>query len=251
MDDALKQLRSLLERSQTAGKFVEIFFRDDDVDEDEASLRRLLGIFTSRKIPIILGVIPAKLTASATALLLEKERDFPGLIELTQHGWQHVNHEVSERKCEFGSSRNFAEQLADIQRGQMRMSEVFGEQWFPAFIPPWNRCTTQTCQVLNQLGFRVLSKLHGKLSSSPDFQGREISVTLDIFTWKNGAILKPAEEIFTELANQIGLGEPLGIMLHHKVMNDASFAFLESLLIELSASYAIRFHTFQSLLKVK
>ena len=251
MDDALKQLRSLLEHSQTDGKLVEIFFRDDDVDEDEEFLRRLLRIFTSRKIPLILGVIPARLTALATALLLEKQRDFPGLIELTQHGWQHVNHEVSERKCEFGSSRNFAEQLADIQRGQMRMNEVFGEQWFPAFIPPWNRCTAQTCQVLNQLGFRVLSKLHGKLSSSPDFQGREISVTLDIFTWKNGARLKPAEEIFAELSNQIEHSNPIGIMLHHKVMNDKSFAFLESLLIELSASSAIRFHTFQSLLKIK
>ena len=228
-----------------------MLFRSDDVDEDEEFLRRLLRIFTSRKIPLILGVIPARLTALATALLLEKQRDFPGLIELTQHGWQHVNHEVSERKCEFGSSRNFAEQLADIQRGQMRMNEVFGEQWFPAFIPPWNRCTAQTCQVLNQLGFRVLSKLHGKLSSSPDFQGREISVTLDIFTWKNGARLKPAEEIFAELSNQIEHSNPIGIMLHHKVMNDKSFAFLESLLIELSASSAIRFHTFQSLLKIK
>ena len=251
MNDALNQLRSLLERSSADGKLVEIFFRDDDVDEDEESLRQLLEIFTSRKIPLILGVLPAKLTASATALLLKTQRDFPGLIELTQHGWQHVNHEVSERKCEFGSSRNFAEQVTDIQRGQTRMNEAFGAQWFLAFIPPWNRCTAQTCQALNQLGFRVLSKLRGKAAPVTDFQGQEISVTLDIFTWKNGAMLKPAEEIFAELANQIKHGEPLGIMLHHKVMNDQSFAFLESLLIELSASSAIRFHTFQSLLKTK
>ena len=222
---------------------VNVFFRDDDVDEDEATLRRLLDIFAQRNVPVILGVIPATLTEAGIQLLAQ----FSASIEIVQHGWQHVNHELSGRKCEFGNSRSFAEQLDDIARGQARMNEAFDDNWFPAFIPPWNRCTAQTYQALGQLGFRVLSQLRSDAAPITGFSFQEISVTLDLYRWKGGATLKPQEEILQTLAQQFAQPQPIGIMLHHKIMNDEAFFFLEQLLDELRQAAAIRFHTFESL----
>ena len=223
-------------------KRVDIFFRDDDVDEGEESLHRLLTVFASRKIPLIAGVIPKLLTADGIKLLSK----FSEFTELVQHGWQHKNHEIIERKCEFGSSRNFEEQLSDLAAGQKILNEAFGENWFPAFIPPWNRCTEITHRALDQLGFRVLSKLRGSQSLVTGSQFREISVTLDIFRWQHGATLKSSEELYEELSKQIVEGAPIGIMLHHKVMTVEAFLFIEELVDSLKQSPSVKFHTFKS-----
>ncbi len=240
MDDARYELHATLAQQQAAGKTVDVFFRDDDVDEDEASLRRLLHLFAASDVPLILGVIPARLTTAGIELL----QQYSASVELVQHGWQHINHETTGRKCEFGRSRSFAEQFDDLSRGQKRMNEAFGAQWFPAFIPPWNRCTDVTEQALQQLGFRVLSKLHEKdsLASLP-----QISVTLDLFHWKGGAQLKPTTELWQAIAQQVQQDMALGIMLHHKVMADDAFAFLAQLLAALKQFSNVRFHRLQDL----
>lgn len=240
MKDAISELRAALAQQQADGKVVEVFFRDDDVDEDEATLRRLLALFADRQVPIVLGVIPARLTSAG----IEALQPFSSVVELVQHGWQHINHEATDRKCEFGTSRSFAEQFADLSHGQARMNEAFGEHWFPAFIPPWNRCTEVTERALQQLGFRVLSKLYekGSAASLP-----EISVTLDLFRWKDGAQLKTATELWQALAQQSQSDRRIGIMLHHKVMADAAFVFLEQMLDELKQFTHVRFHCLQTL----
>src|SRR5262245_23769856 len=157
MDSSLALLKSSLARRQQQAAPLRLFFRDDDVDEDEATLRRLLGFFLERETPINLGVIPGRLTAACAELLAQSASVAPALLELNQHGWLHLNYEREGRKCEFGPSRTYAEQLADIARGQARMTEAFGPNWFPVFIPPWNRCTEETHRALDQLGFRALS----------------------------------------------------------------------------------------------
>ncbi len=227
----------------TEEKTIDIFFRDDDVDIDEENLHRLLTIFADRKIPLIAGVIPKLLTGDCIKLLSE----FSEFTELVQHGWQHKNHEIIERKCEFGISRNYDEQLSDLAAGLKIMNDAFGENWFPAFIPPWNRCTETTHRALDEIGFRVLSKLRGSQPPVTGFQFREISVTLDIFRWQNDATLKSSEEMYEELSKQIVEGAPIGIMLHHKVMTEDAFLFIEQLLDALKQMPSVKFHTFKSL----
>jgi peptidoglycan/xylan/chitin deacetylase (PgdA/CDA1 family) len=241
MNEAIRELRATLEQQQAAGKTVAVFFRDDDVDEDEASLRRLLSLFAAKNVPVILGVIPARLTTAGIALL----QQFSASAELVQHGWQHVNHETTGRKCEFGASRSFEEQLTDLARGQARMNEAFGAHWFPA----WNRCTDETYQALAQLDFQVLSKLRESNAPLTGFPFQEISVTLDLYRWKDGAQLKPIDELVPDLAQQMRQDTPIGIMLHHKVMSDDAFTFLAALLEEFSRYTSVRFHRFQSLLQ--
>ncbi|MGH9754775.1 MAG: hypothetical protein ACREA2_18515 [Blastocatellia bacterium] len=257
MNQHWSQLHASLERLQADGRTINLFFRDDDVDEDEESLRRLLRFFIERETPVNLAIIPGLLTDEAVRLLADNRIGNPGLLCLNQHGWRHINHESVgqsvgqnvRRKCEFGASRNFAEQFEDIVRGRARLNEAFGSDWFPAFIPPWNRCADVTYRVLDQLGFQALSAMRGGVAVT-GYGFREISITLDLYRWKGGARLKPAEEIVDDLMRQSQtMGQTIGIMLHHKVMDESAFSFLGSLLDALAPHSIARFHTFQSLLK--
>lgn len=242
------QLRAVLERLQAEKRTVNVFFRDDDVDDDEPSLRVLLNFFSELEVPLNLEIIPGLLTDSAVTLLRGIHDRWPDVFELNQHGWMHVNHEREGRKCEFGAHRSFDEQLADIAKGREVLINALGDAFSPVFTPPWNRCTAATYQVLDELEFRVLSKLRSK-DQIVGYGFRELSVTLDLFRWKSGAVMKPPGEFIGELMAQLNQLGTVGIMLHHKVMDEAAFGLLAPLLEELRRSEVIRFHTFRSLLK--
>jgi hypothetical protein len=249
MNSSLARLESALGRRGRQTAPPRLFFRDDDVDEDEAPLRRLLSLFLERNTPINLGVIPGRLTAACAEMLAQFAGSAPAPLELNQHGWLHLNHESEGRKCEFGPSRTYAEQLADIAQGRERMNEAFGPNWFPVFIPPWNRCTEETHRALDHLGFRALSaKLGGAVVTGYRFE--EISITLDLYRWNGGARLKPPEEVVDSLIAQLSRQQTIGVALHHKVMDERAFSFLGSLLDALESHPAVRFHTFQSLLEL-
>jgi peptidoglycan/xylan/chitin deacetylase (PgdA/CDA1 family) len=244
--DALTQLRSSLDRLRSEGREIDLFFRDDDVDEDENSLRRLLSVFLEEEAPVNLQIIPGRLTPAAASLLLRHHRSRPDLFEFNQHGWRHINHEREVRKCEFGPSRNFAEQLADIASGRRVLEEALGGAFSLVFTPPWNRCTAETLRALDRLGFQGYS---GFRSGEPirGYGFRDVSVTLDLHRWRNGVAMKRADEIVSELIAQLRELDTIGIMLHHKVMDEDGFDLLARLLEELSRSETISFHRFQSL----
>ncbi|HEU0176705.1 MAG TPA: hypothetical protein VFV58_20760 [Blastocatellia bacterium] len=249
MNSSIARLKSALALRGQQVAPLRLFFRNDDVDEDEAPLRRLLRLFMERNTPINLGVIPGRLTAACVELLAQSTGAAPALLELNQHGWLHLNHEREGRKCEFGPSRTYAEQLADIAQGQARMTEAFGPNWFPVFIPPWNRCTEDTRRAIDHLGFRALSAKLGR-SVVTGYRFEEISITLDLYHWNDGARLKTPDEVIDDLISQLSRQKPIGVALHHKVMDEHAFSFLGSLIDSLAAHPAVRFHTFQSLLQL-
>ncbi|MBI1762958.1 MAG: hypothetical protein HYR56_16145 [Acidobacteria bacterium] len=247
MNPFVAQLESALQQRARRDAPLRLFFRDDDVDEDEPSLHRLLNLFQHAETPLNLGVIPGRLTEAGLALLTTFQQRQPQLIELNQHGWLHTNHERTGKKCEFGPGRSFDEQLADIAAGQARMNTAFGSAWFPVFIPPWNRCTEATAQALEALDFRVLSRDHGHLT----FAGArfsELPGTLDLYQWRGGAALRPLEELARELIQQVEQANTIGMLLHHKVMSDEALALLGELLRLFQQTPIVECHTFQSLL---
>jgi hypothetical protein len=246
MNSPLARLKSALARPGRQAAPLRLFFRDDDVDEDEETLRRLLRLFRERNTPINLGVIPGRLTAACAELLAHSVGAAPAMLELNQHGWLHLNHEREGRKCEFGPGRTYAEQLADVAQGRERMTEAFGQNWFPVFIPPWNRCTEDTYRALDHLGFRALSAKRGS-SVVTGYRFEDISITLDLYRWNDGARLKTPDEVVDSLIAQSLLQQTIGVALHHKVMDERAFSFLASLLDTLGSHPAVRFHTFQSL----
>ncbi|MBS1790436.1 MAG: hypothetical protein JST85_22115 [Acidobacteria bacterium] len=248
MNSCFAQIETALELRQQQNRPLLFFLRDDDVDENESTLRTLLEVCFGNETPINLAVIPGKLTTAGIALLIECVSANPNFVELSQHGWMHLNHEREGKKSEFGTSRSFDEQLADIAAGQSKMAKAFGQNWFPAFVPPWNCCTAATVTALDQLRFRVLSRDAGQ----PPFvncQFTELPVSFDIIRWKGGAAFRSPEELAAELTQQINSQARIGMMLHHKVMNDAAFAWLDEFLQLLNQFSIVQRHTFQSLLR--
>lgn len=223
-----------------------LFVRDDDIDEDEETLRELLDVSLARGVPINLEVIPGTLTDACARLIADHKRFTPQLVQLDQHGWQHSNHEREGRKCEFGPSRSYQQQYDDIARGRELLATTLPELISPVFTPPWNRCTADTYRVLDELGFAVFSGLRSKQPIT-GYRFQEISVTLDLYHWKGGAAMKEPALIIADLIAQIRAGQPIGLLLHHKVMDRTAFAFLDQLFATLRPYGFIQYHTFESL----
>jgi predicted deacetylase len=241
MHTHLAQLIAALEQRNQP---LQLFLRDDDVAQDETSLRQLLDLCLRYAMPVNLAVIPGKLTTDGAALLNQSVARFSSSIELHQHGWLHLNHETSGKKCEFGASRTAEEQCADLAAGRARMNEAFGAHWFPVFVPPWNRCTETTARLLTQLGFRALSRDAGQ----PPLSLREMSVTIDLHAWHGGAQLRPLDEFTNELVRQIQHADRIGLLVHHQVMDGTAFAWLEALLQTFADFPLVECCTLQSLL---
>lgn len=232
---------------EVVGGVVDVFLRDDDVGPVDERLLEMLDISLSHGTPINLEIIPSRLTAEAAAMLKDIDRAHPGAIELHQHGWTHQNNEAQGRKCEFGPSRNYAQQLADIAAGKAKLTQLLGERFFPAFTPPWNRCTRVTHQVLDDLGFEVLSKDHTAERPGDGYGFVEVSTTLDLFTWKDGPALRSRSAIADDLIDQVVGGRPIGVLLHHEVMDHDAMDLFDDLLTVLARRTDVRFHTLGSL----
>ena len=250
MKEAMTELHHTLDLLQSQQRRINVFFRDDDVDEDEPTLRQMLKVFVEHETPVSLEIIPARLTSAGAQRLREDHRSWPGLIELDQHGWQHLNHEPTGRKCEFGVSRTYAQQWNDIRAGKTILEDAFAEAFFPAFTPPWNRCTADTLRALEKCGFGVLSR-SDRERPAQGFRFQEISITLDLYQWKTGAVMKAPTVVLSELCEQLKTRDTVGMMLHHKVMDATAFELLKSLVVALRSHPAIVMHTLQSLARSK
>ncbi|MCG3117640.1 MAG: hypothetical protein LLH30_18380 [Candidatus Manganitrophus sp. SA1] len=245
-DSLERPLRPLLDQIAEDKRKIDLFLRDDDVDTDEESLQQLFDVTLAHYVPLNLEIIPGALTDSGIKLLDHHKHLHPNLFELNQHGWMHRNHEKVGRKCEFGISRTFDQQWEDISRGKALLEKIFGDKFYPAFTPPWNRCNEETFQVLDRLGFQVFSKDKGDRPVT-GFGFKEISTTLDLYRWKGRTSMKSPDEIVESLAIQMRETGPVGILLHHKVMNEEAFHFLDALLGLFCRYPNVRFHLFQSL----
>jgi len=246
-DQWLTALRQFLDTKQAHGQDLHLFLRDDDVDVDEDSLKHLLDLVLARSVPMNLEIVPGRLTSAGTAIIKNALRADHALLSLDQHGWMHSNHEAEGRKCEFGRSRSFTQQLSDIARGKAILESTFEELFYPAFTPPWNRCTTDTYRALDELGFQVFSKDRGN-EQITEYRFTEISTTLDLYRWKEGARMKSPDEIVQALMAQLETLPLVGVLLHHKVMTKDAFQFLDQILCELRRCSVVRFHTFRTLL---
>lgn len=204
----LDPLRAALEESPAT-----FFFRDDDAGWDDDRLRRLLDVFDRHAAPLDLAVIPCALGERLAAEL----RARLGTTGLHQHGFAHRNHEPEGRKCEFGPSRTEAEQRRDVLRGRLLLEGLLGGPIDPIFTPPWNRCTPATARALAAAGLRVLSRESRAPALGVDGVD-ELPVHVDWFGRRKGVRLT-REELGGRLAAEARAGGPVGVMLHHAVMD--------------------------------
>ncbi len=134
------------------------FLRDDDAGWNDERLFSLLDLCGEYGLPLDLAVIPAALRASSAAALIDRAEHGAGVLGMHQHGFAHVNHEPSGRKCEFGPARSADAQRRDIAAGRRLLRRLLGPWLDPIFTPPWNRCARVTGECLLDLGFVAISR---------------------------------------------------------------------------------------------
>jgi hypothetical protein len=218
---------------------VRVFVRDDDVGWANERLVCLLDVCGDYGVVLDLAAIPQALTKSL-ALGLTRHR-----VEVHQHGLAHVNHEAVGRKCEFGPARARGTQRADIARGRDQLATLLGSEVRPIFTPPWNRCTRETAESLVELGFLTLSR--DRSAGTFDLAGlRELPITFDWFAQRKGVPLSRTER-GDLLAREMNGERPVGVMLHHALVDAEELRVLRELLGVLTAHPRVSMGTMTSL----
>lgn len=152
-------LRSAISEALSTIRIDDVFvaIRIDDIGEEKAHARELISSLVNRAISVNLQVIPSQLNSDSAAWVNSLGLVYPGLVEVNQHGWRHVNHETGGNKQEFGPSRSFRQKLDDIREGWEAITEHLTVDRFQLFSPPWNRVDGEGLTACQQLGFRAIS----------------------------------------------------------------------------------------------
>lgn len=211
----LDPLRQTLDEASGSKSF---FFRDDDAGWEDARLFELLDVFADCNVPIDLAVIPKSISDSTARDLRKVLEERPNQVSAHQHGYAHVNYEQTGRKCEFGNSRSSALQQADIAAGKVLLNERLGPITESIFTPPWNRCTVATAVCLRLEGFTVLSRdINATQFGAPGLS--ELPISIDWFGRRKGVRVTP-KQIGESLSKAASSPAPVGVMLHHPLVDD-------------------------------
>jgi peptidoglycan/xylan/chitin deacetylase (PgdA/CDA1 family) len=248
-DIALRLERCLARACDQAGSKtpVPIFFRADDIAMPGKQFVRLVELFKRYRMPLCLAVVPAWLSRLRWQQCRKIAGSMPELWCWHQHGWRHANHEKKGKKQEFGPARPLSAIIADISRGRRRLQSLLDKDFYAVFTPPWNRCSLETLQTLAATGYRAVSRIQGSLPLSPD-ELPDLQINLDLHTRRE---LKSADgwrPLLADLKQGIRSGR-CGIMIHHRLMNDAAFDFLELLLKIIAAQKGLQPANFKELIE--
>jgi hypothetical protein len=239
-DKAIWQpLQAALKRWEDAGKVAHFWFRDDDAVSPSDPLDRLLALSAQFSIPMTLAVIPAFTGEALSARLAGEER-----VTVAVHGWSHENHaSASEKKQELGSHRPAAEVLALLGEGFVKLRSLHGMKFAPVLVPPWNRIASGLLPELSGLGYRALS-VYGAAKQAPL---ASINTHVDIMDWHGTGGCKPHTAIVADMVRELercfaGSGEPIGLLTHHLVHDEAAWDFIATAADIIASSKAARWH---------
>jgi len=199
------------------------FIRNDDVWTLDREFRFFFDLALERGLPVIYAVIPGKMERGLVRFLCRAKERTPQLLDIVQHGWLHADHSLEAgTKYEFGSSRAYGPQQEDIRQGFKKMRMAFGENFIPAFVPPYHGYDRRTLQVLHEEGFQVFSA-GGRLSQKS--KGLiEIPAQVSFSCYEKGRPkIKNAREVVGILAGGIYGRALSGVVTHHEDFSTAVF----------------------------
>jgi hypothetical protein len=227
-------------RWRDAGRTAELWWRDDDVADATANLDRLLSVQREAQVPLALAVIPAIATPALAARLAGESA-----IDLLQHGYAHVNHApANDKKCELGPHRPAMLVLGELGTGWLALERLFGERPLPVLVPPWNRIAPALVPALPEIGFVGLSSF-GRRPRAEAVRGlRQVNAHLDVVDWKGRRGFVGEETALAALMAALrharqSSHEPVGVLSHHLVMDEAAWDFLRSLLEKAGATSGV------------
>ncbi|MBS0221515.1 MAG: polysaccharide deacetylase family protein [Proteobacteria bacterium] len=218
-------------RWRDSGRTAELWWRDDDAADATVALDRLLDLHRKTGMPLALAVVPALATQALAARLAEE----PG-VDLLQHGYAHVNHAPPlDKKCELGAHRPAMMVLGELGTGWLALERLFGGRALPVLVPPWNRIAPALVPTLPEIGFAGLSTFGPRPRAEPVKGLRQVNVHLDLVDWQGHRGFVGEAAALTALVMALDTArhssnEPVGVLSHHLVMDEAAWDFLRSLL---------------------
>lgn len=227
-----------------------LFLRNDDVRHTlDQSLIDLTRLCIDFKVPISHAVEPANITPEVSEWLIGMKKQFPDLIEIIQHGYNH-NLANPDKKMEFGGERGYQEQYDDIKKGKEIMNRTFGNLWEPIFTFPYGTFNTHTLKAIDDLGYKAISSkikftYKGRIKNSlgrlmrkdvllgkkinyhpdvrPGYKFREISVSANLirkYSGESTAEHYAKEEIMEQIRTSSCHTNIIGILFHHRFHED-------------------------------
>ncbi len=221
-DVARDRFVALLDEAKRRSRQIEFWWRDDDAEDGTPALEQLLALAKYHELPLALAVIPK----GATRALAERLQPEPRVAVL-QHGWQHKNHAAEgEKKIELGGKRPPSDVFDELRRGRDRLRALFPHS-LPVLVPPWNRIAENVSDALDEVGLSGLSTF----GPAPADKPHQVNTHLDIFEWR--PVRRPLSRgaAYAGLASELerrldGMPEPIGILTHHLVHEEASWVLL-------------------------
>jgi predicted deacetylase len=230
--DWLREISQVLDKASSPVRF---FFRDDDAGWENDKLFNMLDKFAQNDVAIDLALIPKSLDNQLADELMLRWRNNKQLLGLHQHGYGHINHEQNGRKCEFGSSRTKVQQQDDLAEGKACLQACFGLAFDPFFTPPWNRCTQDTVECLEDLDFKLLSRdITATQFDSTKIQHRPVHIDWSKIIKQSSC---PEVDLAHTLSQHFASNELTGIMLHHADMGNGQIEPLTELLVLLASHH--------------
>ncbi len=230
------------DRWADAGLTATLWWRDDDAVAPTAALDRLID--AAGGVPLTLAIIPALAEPALGARLAGH-----GEIAAVQHGLAHRNHQTVGKKAELGDARAVAEVAADLAVGFARLATLFGAQFRPMLVPPWNRIAPGVVPALPRLGLTALSTAQPRPARAPTPGLTQVNTHVDPIDWRGTRGFMGATETIEMFCRHLAdrrLGrvdrhEPTGLLTHHLVHDAGLWQFLPRL-VEVAAGHrAVRF----------
>ena len=143
---------------------IHVAFRFDDPSEnsDHELEKDIIKLCCKYRVPINFAVIPFKkingnvtpFSAHKAAHLIDAHRD--GSIEISQHGYLHINNQGDQSVPSEFIGASLSQQEHWIKSGKEVIDGLFGKS-VRGFVPPFNSFDEKTLQVIKELDFSFLS----------------------------------------------------------------------------------------------
>jgi hypothetical protein len=223
-----------------SGAVATFWWRDDDAVSDTEKLDDLLAC--ADQVPVALAVIPSLADRS----LPERIARCPSVTVL-QHGWQHANHASEGANSEYPPGRDTNKVAKELSLGHQILSELFGPQSLPVFAPPWHGFDAEYLPLLSPAGIKAISRKGPR--SGPLVSGLIVSnVHCVPILWSTPPSFSSDEDCLRVIVDHLegrrqgryGAGEPTGVLTHHLVQDERSYAFMTKLVKTVSQHPAAR-----------
>lgn len=246
-----RPLDEALRRAVDQGRTVRVWWRDDDATAQTPALDRLLALTRRFAVPLAIAAVPAQARPSL------RERLEGEAVAILVHGLAHANHAPpGVKKAELGPHHRIADRRAKVAEALAQARAKLGPSVLPVLVPPWNRIAPDLVGALPDIGYCGLSTFGHRSRPEPARGLRQVNAHIDPIDWRGSRGLVEPVGLAAHVAGLIaaqGTGlaepdEPLGLLTHHLVQDEAVWAFCEALVERLAASAAVRFVAMPDLL---